>query len=175
MTSTPFRKKIGTAAVNALPPDTTLWDTEIKGFCIRRQKSPTVSYLLKTRVGGKVRWFTIGRHGQPWTADAARKRALAILVDPSIAEKQLSPETPQTFAAVAEEFLANHGPKLKPNSLFDYQRYVRNYLNPAFGRLPIDALTRAHVSKAHSGWSKAPRAANSALTVLSKLMTWSED
>ena len=27
-------------------------------------------YLLRLRQGGRQRWYTIGRHGDPWTADA---------------------------------------------------------------------------------------------------------
>lgn len=71
-TSRTFRKKIGLATVNAITPETTIWDTDIKGFCIRRQKTDAVSYLLKLRIRGRIRWLTIGRHGQPWTPDAAR-------------------------------------------------------------------------------------------------------
>ena len=61
-------------AINALAPGDTLHDTTLKGFGARRQKD-AVSYFLKTRVEGKQRWLTIGRHGQPWTPDAARKHA----------------------------------------------------------------------------------------------------
>mgnify|MGYP001378747206 CR=1 FL=1 len=99
--ATPFamRKKIGMAIINAMPPDTTIWDTDLKGFCARRQKSAAISYLLKTRVAGRIRWFTVGRHGQPWTPETARKHALRILADPSIADAPNLDHQP-TFATV---------------------------------------------------------------------------
>ena len=37
--TSPLRKKVTLSAIAALPPESTLWDTEIKGFCIRRQRS----------------------------------------------------------------------------------------------------------------------------------------
>ena len=169
-----LRKKIGLAVVNALPPDTTVWDTDLRGFCARRQKSDSVSYLLKLRVNGRIRWFTIGRHGQPWTPDSARKQALQILADPSIGDKP-ERETPVTFADVAAQFLAIHGPKLKPKSLEEYQRQTRLHLLPAFDQFPIADISRAMISAAHAKWKDSPRSANLALAIMSKMMTWAED
>jgi Phage integrase, N-terminal SAM-like domain len=174
MANTPLRKKLGVAMINAMPPESTVWDTDLKGFCARRQKSDAVSYQLKMRVAGRIRWFTIGRHGQPWTPDSARKHALQILADPSIADKP-DPDTQLTFAVVAERFMANHGTKIKASTLKEYSSLMRMYLLPAFGQKSIHAITRAHVSTAHATWKEFPRAANHALSVLSKLMNWAED
>ena len=41
----------------------------------RMARSPMAKY----RFGGRQRWFTIGRHGSPWTPDSARKEALRVL------------------------------------------------------------------------------------------------
>lgn len=168
------RKKIGVAVVNAMPTNCTIWDSDIKGLCARRQTSKAISYILKTRVNGRVRWFTIGRHGQPWTPDSARKRALQILANPAIGEKPVAAAT-QTFAATADTFLANHVAKLKPKSQEDYSRLIRTHLKPAFGTMAVTKITRAHISAAHTRWKESPRAANYALSVLSKIMTWAED
>lgn len=168
------RKKLGLAVINALPTNTTIWDTDLKGFCARRQKSDAITYLLKMRVNGKIRWFTIGRHGQPWTPDTARKQALQILANPTIGDKPAI-EAVLTFATVSEQFFSSHGPKLKPRTLEGYRGLERLYLLPAFGNLPIKAITRATISNKHAEWQKNPRAANHALSVMSKLMTWAED
>jgi integrase len=172
--TSPLRKKIGLAAINALPVNTTMWDTDLKGFCARRQNGGTISYQLKMRVNGQIRWFTIGRHGQPWTPDSARKQALQVMADPSIAEKP-TVETKLTFAVVADRFMANHGTKIKDSTLKEYTSLMRMYLMPAFGTKPILAITRANVSTAHASWKEFPRAANHALSVLSKMMSWAED
>ncbi len=162
------------AAVDALQPGDIINDTKIRGFVARRQKD-AVSYALKTRVDGKQRWFTIGRHGQPWTPETARKRALAILADPSKGEKPKVAPAGNAFAEVAERFFDVHGVKLKPRTLDEYRRLNRLYLTPAFGTMPINAITRAVVRQAHVSWKSNPRAANHALAVLSKLMSWAED
>lgn len=168
-----LRKRLGLAVLNAMPPNTTIWDADLKGFCARRQ-SAGISYLLKTRVNGRVRWFTIGRHGQPWNPTTARDKALKILADPSIAEKPLH-KTVRTFASITDQFFETHGTKLKASSLAEYRSLVANYLNPAFGHMPLDVITRADVSSAHAKWKAKPRSANHALSVLSKIMTWAED
>jgi len=168
------RKKIGLAIVAAIPPGTTVWDTDLKGFCARRQRSSVVSYLLKVRINGRIRWYTIGRHGQPWTPDTARKQAQRLLADPTIADKA-SCDGPQSFAQAADAFLENHGPKLKSSTLRDYRNLVRLYLTPAFGKMTLGAITRADVRSAHVRWKDKPRTANLALAVMSKIMTWSED
>jgi integrase len=160
-------------SIATLKPGDIIHDTSLTGFGARRQQG-AVSYFLKTRVGGKQRWFTIGRHGQPWTPDTARKRALALLNDPKLADKPTEQAT-LTFAAVSEQFFTSYGPKLKPRSLEEYRRLERLYLLPTFGKLPLKDITRAAISNAHAGWKESPRAANHALSVMSKLMTWAED
>ncbi len=169
-----FRKRIGLAVIDAITPETTIWDTDLKGFCVRRQRSNAISYMLKMRVHGRIRWFTIGRHGQPWTPATARERAIKIMADPDAATK-VTPEAQLTFAAVAERFMANHGTKIKASTLKEYESLMRMYLLPAFANRPLASITRADVSNAHARWNAVPRAANHALAVLSRLMTWAED
>lgn len=70
--------RIGVTQVQALQPGEILRDTEVKGFGVRR-RADAVSYFLQTRVKGRLRWFTIGKHGAPWTPATARKEALRLL------------------------------------------------------------------------------------------------
>jgi hypothetical protein len=142
-----LRKRLNLSIIKALPPRTTLWDSELRGFCARRQSSPTVSYLVKTRIDGRTRWFTIGRHGQPWSPETARKQALRILADPRNAGQERLPAGQNLSTAMAA-FLASHGPKLKPHTLVDYRRLSDNRILPALGRLSVEAVARADVSRA---------------------------
>ena len=59
--------------------DVLRWDAELKGFGVRCRTSGAKHYVLKTRIGGRHRWITIGRHGSPWTPDNARREALRLL------------------------------------------------------------------------------------------------
>lgn len=177
------KKKITLSVVNGIATNTTIWDTDLKGFYIRRQLSPAVSYMLKTRVNGRIRWFTVGRHGQAqpdgttWTPDTARRQALKILGNPSVADIPKITRAPlrPLFATVADAFMAIHGARHKPRTLEEQQRILRLYLKPAFGDREVAALTRLDVETAFASWKDKPRAANHALAVLSTLMNWAED
>src|SRR5208337_2256711 len=56
-----------------------LWDSEVRGFGLRATPAGERSYVLKYRHRGGQRWFTIGKHGSPWTVETARKEALRLL------------------------------------------------------------------------------------------------
>jgi hypothetical protein len=73
------RKRIGLREVRALQSKKTEWDAAVPGFGARRQRD-AIAYILKYRtVGGRQRWYTIGRHGAPWTPDTAREEARRLL------------------------------------------------------------------------------------------------
>ena len=65
-------------ALKASGADAVYWDGELTGFGVRVRKSGRKNYVLQTRIRGKLRWFTIGRHGRI-TAVEARAAALEIL------------------------------------------------------------------------------------------------
>jgi integrase len=103
-------KRLGLQTVRALGPDSVVWDGAIPGFGARRQNSDAIVYFLKYRTAeGRQRWFTIGRHGAPWTPDTARAEALRLLgeivakTDPA-AVKQNSRNAP-TVASLCDLYL----------------------------------------------------------------------
>ncbi len=173
-----LKAKITVTAIQRLMPDDTVFDTEVRGFGARRQKGP-VSYFVKTRIKGRQKWITIGKHGSPWTPDAARKEARRILTEADDGvdrtDQKRRETAASTFAQVAKRFVENYGPKLKARSLEEYQGLIDRYLVPTFGRLRIDAIVRGDITSAHAKWAAHPRAANHALAVMSKIMSWSEE
>ena len=109
------RKRIGLREVRALGAGAILWDTgagSVSGFGARRQRGPAVVYFVKyrTKTGGRQRWQKIGRHGAPWTADAAREEATRILGtvaaggDP--ANDRQAARNAQTVAELCDLYLA---------------------------------------------------------------------
>jgi hypothetical protein len=67
-------KSVTLRTVEALKPGETIWDggrEAVKGFGARRQVAGAV-YVLKYRFRGSQRFYTIGRHGAPWTPETAR-------------------------------------------------------------------------------------------------------
>src|SRR5882672_7411647 len=75
-------KKIGLRDVRGLGPNQTIWDSEVHGFGARRRQGQAVAYFLFYRTKeGRQRWFTIGKHGSPWTPDMARDEALRLRIN----------------------------------------------------------------------------------------------
>jgi Arm DNA-binding domain len=78
------KTKLSKRTIDALKPRAerfTVWDTSISGFGIRITPNDQRVYVLKYRFGGTQHWFTIGKHGSPWTPDAARDKAKELLGD----------------------------------------------------------------------------------------------
>lgn len=171
-------KKITKRVVDALKPGELVWDTELSGFGVRCQRKDRV-YILKTRIGGRQRWFSIGKQGAPWTPDTARDRALVILgqvadrKDPATirdAEK-VNP----TLKKAAELFMAEHvTAKRKSKTAESYQDLLDRIIAPELGETKIDAITRSEVARLHHKRRSTPYQANRALAVLSKLFAWAE-
>jgi len=65
--------------IEALQAGQIAWDKEVAGFGARKQTAAgKVSFIIKTRVDGKQRVFTLGKFGI-LTIEAARKQALELL------------------------------------------------------------------------------------------------
>jgi integrase len=106
-------KRLVLRTVRALAPASVVWDGAIPGFGARRRNGDAVTYILKFRTAeGRQRWYTIGRHGAPWTPDTARAEALRLLGEVQIAKrdpatlKQGSRSAP-TVAALCDLYLAD--------------------------------------------------------------------
>ena len=170
--------RITASSVNALAAGEILRDIEVRGFGARRRKGPP-SYFLQTRVNGRLRWITIGKHSSPWTPSTARREALRLLneiadgVDPGL-ERRASRAVP-TVAEAAKDFMESHGAKLKASTRTEYDRLLRNAILPAFGRRTIDDIARNDITRFHNALSETPRKANFALAVLSIMMSWCEE
>src|SRR4029078_11619629 len=103
--------------------------------------------IVKTRIGGRQRWLTIGRHGSPWTPEKARAEALRLLglkaagKDPALERDRKKGAVTITELAVRflSEYVAQH---CKPRTTEEYQRAVDCYINPVLGRQKITDLTR---------------------------------
>src|SRR5215472_8280849 len=117
------RVRITKTAVEALPGNGRIVDSEIDGFVARRLPSGTITYNFRYRLKNKPqRWISLGVHGKNhMTADRARKdaRALAVRVenreDPWAddkaqreAEVQKRREMKNTVNAVLDAFLEEY-------------------------------------------------------------------
>ena len=128
-----------------------LWDGEVRGFGLRVTPAGERTYVLKYRHRGAQRWFTIGRHGSPWTVEAARKEAKRLLgevadgKDPAAikgAKKQAL-----TIAELCNLYLAEGVSHKKPLTIKADRGRIEWHIKPLLGRKRVDAVTRADIER----------------------------
>ena len=158
--------------------DTVYWDGELTGFGLRVRRSGRKSYVVQTRIGGKLCWFTIGPHG-PLNPDQARARALEIL---ACAKKGIDPrdanarrEAEPSMADLGRRFLEEYVPvHCKPSTREEYRRSVRLFVDPVIGELRVPEVQRKDIAALHHGLRDKPYQANRTLGVLSKMFSLAE-
>ena len=165
-------------AIKAGGTDTVYWDGELTGFGLRVRRSGRKSYVVQTRIAGKLCWFTIGPHG-PLNPDQARARALEILasakkgIDPRDAEARREAEP--SMADLGRRFLEEYVPvHCKPSTREEYSRSVRLFVDPVIGELRVPEVQRKDIAALHHGLRDKPYQANRTLGVLSKMFSLAE-
>jgi len=136
-----------------LPCATTLylWDTDVLGFGLRVTANRELSYVIKYRIAGQQRWYTIGRHGSPWTPEMARKEALRLLgdvakgLDPS--QKRNSQRKALLFRALCDLYLAEGAAHKKPATLKSDIGRINHHLKPLLGSKAVNAITRGDIER----------------------------
>jgi integrase len=142
--------RITIPAVKSLAPGEALWDSDVRGFGVRRQRRDPV-YVLKTRIDGRQRFLTIGTHGKGWTVETARREAARLLglvaagTDPARArdEAKLDP----TMNTLFDHYLAEGCPNKKPSTLLRDRSRIDRHLRPLIGHLRLRSLTRATIER----------------------------
>ena len=149
-----MRKRIGLRDVRALGPGQTIWDGAVPGFGARRQKGSGVSYMLFYRTReGRQRWYTIGRHGAPWTPETARSEAQRLLGevagggDPAAEKRAIRKAI--TVSDLCDRYLAeveqgrlltrSKTPK-RPSTVLNDRGRVERHIKPLLGRLKITTV-----------------------------------
>jgi integrase len=173
--------KITKRVVDGIHPearDVFIWDSELKGFGVRVKPSGTRSYLVQYRnAHGRSRRLTIGTHGR-LTAEEARKRARAILADVDKggdpAEAREAYRKAPTMAELADRYIAEHVPRMKPRSATEERRMIGRRVLPALGPRKVADVTRADVVKLHHSLRAAPIQANRVIGLLTRMLNVAE-
>ena len=97
------------SVVDRLPAGSIVWDTKVCGLGARRQRGPWVTYVLKH----KDRWFTIGKHGSPWTVEGAREKAQSLLGQ-LVRGQDPRPPSAGTFDEAVTLYLSRRKSALRP-------------------------------------------------------------
>lgn len=174
-------EKITLRVVTNMIPTDTIWDTVVRGFGVRKQRRDPV-YVLKYRFQGRQRFFTIGKHGAPWTPDTARSEALRLLGSIASNEAPRDPSSERsflkaqpTFAEFAEQYLTQYAEAhKKPRTVAEDRRNIFLHVLPMLGHLRVSDITRADVARFHASRRKFPANANRCLATLSHMLTIAE-
>ena len=144
-------KRITLRVVSTLKPGELVWDSDVKGFGVRCQRRDRV-YVLKTRVHGRQRWFTIGPHGSPWTPEKARERAKVMLGEiadgTDLTAIREADRAAQTVAELCQRYLDDHARQhKKASSAHTDERNIENHVKPFLGSLLVRDVTRADIDR----------------------------
>ena len=155
--------------------DAVFWDREIPGFGIRVYPSGAKVYVVQTRVSGKSRRMTIGRHGKI-SPDQARKEAVRLITDIR-AGTPLSPEesVEPTVDDLAERYLREYvSMYTKESTARNYRHILKKTILPTMGNLAVSEVEPRDILSLQYGLSDTPAAANLARDVLKKMFDLAE-
>ena len=175
--------KLTKSAVEKFPlPDSTptfYRDDEIRGFGVKVFPSGVKTFFLEKRVAGKVKRITIGRYGEEFTTEQARREArklagsIAAGNDPVADRKEAALKAVSLGDAFADYLKARKD--LKPKTLKDYGNVMR--LSFADWRTkPLLTITKDMIGKRHAklGEQNGEAWANLSMRFLRALFNFAE-
>ena len=155
-----MRAKISKRVVDAAAPgqaDSFIWDCEVKGFGLKVTPTGRRIYLFQYRVAGKQtpERVTIGRHGDPWTAEQARAEAERLRGDtkrgisPRERARRVAEEALRavTVAELCERYLAEGVATKKASTLITDRGRVHRHIVPLLGKRKVVEITAADVRR----------------------------
>jgi integrase len=143
-------RKITRKAIEGLADGQITWDTELRGFGARG-RGTGVYYVLKARVQGRQRWFTIGKHGAPWTPETARRKALGLLGeiasggDPAEVREDLKQRL--SMAELCDIYLTEGCSEKKLSTLATDRGRIERHIKPLLGKKDARALTKRDIEQ----------------------------
>ena len=151
-----------------------LWDDSLAGFGVVAYPQGVKAYVVQYRKAGRSRRSTLGTRLTPSEARSEAKKLLGSAEkgeDPIAARKAES--AVRYFDEIASEFLSLHvKTKRKPRTHEGYAILVERHINPSIGRVRMNELRRADITKMHNRMASTPGAANRAVSLVSAIWNW---
>lgn len=144
-------------------------DKTVPGLRVRIGASGVVSFIVRKRIGGKIKVVTLGRYGARFTLAHARKAARTALSDLE-AGKAVVPvrRGSLTVKSLWTEYIAT---KAGHRSIGEIRRTGEKHIIPELGDRMADAVTRGEVTRFIDG-IRAPVMARLVHAQLSAFYTW---
>lgn len=142
-------RRLTGSIVEAMRPRDIAWDSEVKGFGVRCQRVSKV-YFLKTRVGGRQRWITIGKHGPELPPEKARQEALRLRTQIATGSGPAAESLARRNLTVRElcDLYLKEGCKAKrPSTVATDRGRIERHIKPLLGDYRVTAVTAEDVSR----------------------------
>lgn len=160
---------------------TIAYDTELRGFGVRLGRTGGLTWFIEYRPGAGGRRIAKKRlafGSREFTPEQARQTAKELLAGVALGKDPMADRQRErqaaTFQEFAQRYLAEEATsKLKPGTCKNYEIAIRRHANPEIGRLKLDQITTADLSRLHSkiGQTK-PMSANRVLEVISSVFRY---
>jgi len=155
------------------------FDAVLPGFALRVTSKGHKSWVLLYRFHGTVRRLTIGSYpafGLVEARDEARKARQLVEKGIDVAaekKRQKYQPPPDSFREVSDNFV-NRYAKKNNRSWKETERVFSKYVNPAWGKRPINSIGRRDVIELVSSAvdQHGPYMANRILATIRKLFNW---
>lgn len=168
-----MQAKIAKRVVDGTMPavkDVFVWDTEVRGFGLKVTPAGRRIYVFQYRLPGKrvPERVTIGKHGDPWTADQARAEAERLRgdikrgVSPRERARRIAEEARQavTVSELCERYLADGTATKKASTLVADRGRIRRHIIPLLGKRKAAEITPADVRQFLADVAKGKTAAD---------------
>jgi integrase len=146
----------------------------VRGFGLRVTAAGAKSFILTYwNAEGRQRRYTIGAYPQPYSVEAARKKAGQLKRqirdghDPL--EERVSTRTAPTMADLCDRYIEDHLPRKRPSSQADDKSMIARTLKPKVGNRKVAAVSHAEIDKLHRDLKATPYRANRVLALVSKM------
>jgi integrase len=170
--------KITKSRTDALEPGEQLWDSEVKGFGVRRQRGRP-HYFFAYRFAGRRHWVTLGEHGGNLTTEQARKKAEElrgkVAFGGNPAGEKAADKKSGTVKELAERFMEDHAPaRNKASTVAEYERLIRLHIEPTLGAYRVNSVTESDIAQWHAKFKKHRVAGNRSLALIKYLFSLAE-
>jgi integrase len=149
-----------------------IWDTHLKGFCLRVQPSSQKSFKVVYSRRGQPRWFHIADAKQVSLKDA-RKIGAEVLLRVAKGEDPVADKRAHRGATLEEihKRYVNERASKRNKSWRQAEALIQRYILPSLGKFSVKDVTHADVSTT-VGRIKAPVLYNQVLKSASAVFNW---
>ena len=176
-------EKLTDVLVKRLEPPVTgnhrVYDTECVGFGARVTAKNAKSFILRYRVEGYERIYTIGKYPD-WSVAAARTEAKRLKreevdkgLDP-LKRREEGRDAP-TIRELIADYEHDHLPSKRPRSAKKDRDYIERFIKPSLGRLKVASVTQRDIRALHHSLRDTPYQANRVLALISKMFSLAVD